>query len=115
MKQSFSKSFISAIKGVWHVLRERNFAVQFVCGITAISLSFIFRIALIEKIIIIFISAFVLVLEMINSSLERLSDVIIKEHHPGIAKVKEIAAGAVLFASIMALIIGILIFRKYIN
>ena len=48
--------------------------------------------------------------EAINTALERLADAITVEHDPQIKVAKDCAAGAVLIASIIALLIGLLIF-----
>lgn len=46
--------------------------------------------------------------EAFNTSIELLSDVLHPEHHPGIGRVKDLAAGAVLFAAVTAAAIGFL-------
>ena len=60
--------------------------------------------------ILIFAITLVLVLEMLNSSLELLSDVLHPEYSQAIKSSKDIAAGAVLLASIAAVAIGLLVF-----
>jgi hypothetical protein len=47
---------------------------------------------------------------MINSAIERYCDLITTDFHPGIKIIKDVAAGAVLVASITSLIIGLIIF-----
>ena len=54
-------------------------------------------------------------LEIVNSSIESLVDLVTRERNDLAGKVKDIAAGAVLFASVMAVIIGILVFEKYLR
>jgi len=49
-------------------------------------------------------------MELINTSIEKLVDLVSPEYHPLAEKVKDIAAGAVLFDSIIAAIIGLIIF-----
>ncbi len=55
-------------------------------------------------------SGSVLCLEMLNSALEKLADIVEPAFHPQIKIVKDVAAGAVLLASIMSAIIGTIIF-----
>ena len=53
-------------------------------------------------------------LEIMNSAIESLVDLVTRERKPLAGKVKDIAAGAVLFASVIAVVIGLVVFRKYI-
>lgn len=53
---------------------------------------------------------------MFNTAIEKLCDVVHKEMHPGIKKIKDIAAGAVLLSALFSLITGVSIFLpKIIN
>ena len=47
---------------------------------------------------------------MINTDIEKLCDVIYKDKHPVIKKVKDIAAAAVLVSAIFSLVTGLIIF-----
>ncbi len=57
-----------------------------------------------------FCTALVLGLEIINTAIEKLSDVFTTSVHPLIKQVKDIAAGAVLLVSIISLVTGCIIF-----
>jgi diacylglycerol kinase len=59
---------------------------------------------------IIFSIALVLVSEMLNTALETLTDLVSPDYHKLAERVKDIAAGAVLVSSIIALIIAVIIF-----
>lgn len=52
----------------------------------------------------------VLVMEMINTAIEKLCDLLYKDFHPGVKIIKDIAAAAVLVTAIMSACIGMLIF-----
>ena len=54
------------------------------------------------------------VAELVNTAVEKAVDLITKEYHPLAGMVKNIAAGAVLVAALVALWIGYLIFKDYI-
>lgn len=54
--------------------------------------------------------ALVFITEMLNTSIEFLTDLVSPEYHPIAKKTKDVAAGAVFCASVCALIIGLLIF-----
>jgi diacylglycerol kinase len=52
----------------------------------------------------------VLTTELLNTALEELCDMLKDTHDPHVAKIKDLAAGAVLCASLCALAIGLIIF-----
>jgi len=110
--QSFLKSFLNAVRGIGHALKERNFRIQFIIGIIALVFAFILNLSLIEKIIVLILTSLVLSAEIFNSAIETFIDILIKEHNPEAAKIKEFIAGAVLILSITAFIIGIWIFAN---
>ena len=110
----FLKSFSYAIKGIVVSLRDqRNLKVQVTIAAIVVGAGFYFRITSIEWCIILFTIALVIGLEMMNSAVENLVDLVTRQYDPLAGKVKDIAAGAVLFVSVIAVIIGILVFRKY--
>ena len=111
----FIKGFGYAFAGIRQMLlHERNFKVHVLALIVVISAGFYFHITTNEWLILILISALVLALETINSAIEKLCDLYTKETHPQIKLIKDIAAGAVLIAAIFAVIIALIIFKKYI-
>ena len=55
----------------------------------------------------------VICLELVNSALERLCDRLIPEKDLKVKYVKDVAAGAVLVASIFSIIIGLMVFLPY--
>ena len=110
-------SFKYAINGINYVLKtQHNFRIHIVAAITAIILGFILNITKTEWIAIILVISIVLALEIINSAIEMIVDLISPEIQKKAGLIKDMAAGAVLIASIGALIIGIIIFLpKLIN
>ena len=48
-----------------------------------------------------------------NSAIENLVDLVTLERKPLAGRIKDIAAGAVLVVSVLSVIIGVIIFRKY--
>ena len=110
----FFRSFGYAFKGIRFSWREqRNLKVQSLVGLLTVGAGFFFEITPIEWCLVLFAIGLVISLEMVNSAIEGLVDLVTKERHPLAGKVKDVAAGAVLFASVIAVLIGILIFRKY--
>lgn len=114
--KQLSKSFGYAFKGLKHVLlHEESFKIQLFFAFLIIALMLIFDIRFLEKIALIIVITMVLVLELINTILERILDILKPKLHPYAEIIKDIMAGAVLIASIGALIVGVLIFYPYLK
>ncbi len=110
------KSFRDAFNGIGILIRtERNFQIHVVAFLIVIGASVYFRIALREFVILFSVSALVFSLEAINTAIEKLCDEVTEERNESIRIIKDVAAGAVLIASIFALIAGIIIFLPYIK
>ena len=90
--------------------RDRNGQIQMVIGITAIILGFTVSLSSYQWLLVLFCIGLVISLEMINSAIERFCDLVTTDFHPSIKIIKDVAAGAVLVASITSLIIGLIIF-----
>jgi diacylglycerol kinase len=111
---SFFKSFGYAFKGIKVALSQRNLKIHVCSAAIVILLGFFFQITTIEWCIISLCIALVIALEMINTAIEYLVDLVSPQFNDKAGKIKDITAGAVLVVSISALLCGILIFRKYI-
>ena len=110
-KMKIAKAFINAANGIGHCIRgEINFKIQLVAAITAIILGIFFNISTTEWLFVISCSMLVLSLELLNTALENVCNIITKEIHPVIKIVKDVAAGAVLVSAIGSVIIGVIIF-----
>jgi len=106
--------FRHAIRGILIMFRkERNFKVQFLIFSCVAVLSLILKINSGDWVKIILTSALVLSLETINSSIEKLCDFVNLEENPNIKDIKDISAGAVLIASIFAVVVGVLVLFPY--
>ena len=104
-------SFKYAFQGLCHMLKtQHNAWIHIAAMVTVICLSFYFRISRTEWIFVIFAIGFVFAAELINTALERLTDIVSPEKQAQAGQVKDLAAGAVLVAAITALIIGLIIF-----
>ncbi len=103
-----------AIEGILFVAKEeRNFIIQLTVGILVILIGIIVQLSRDEWLIIIIMITLVLILELINSALERLLDIIRPRLHQQVKIVKDILAAAVLLVSLLAVIEGIIIFWPY--
>ena len=107
----FFKSFSYAFRGIWEVFRrEQNFKVHTLAAITALLLGWFFCISPWEWCFLIVVIALVFASEMINTAIERLSDVAEPKQNETIRVVKDVSAGMVLVCAMGALCVGIIIF-----
>jgi len=109
------RSFGYAFNGLLVALKEQsNLRIHIFVAVVVIVAGLYFRITSTEWIVVWMVISLVISLELVNTSIEYLTDLVTKERSPLAGKVKDISASAVLFASIIAVIIGITIFAKYI-
>lgn len=92
------------------IWRERNFRIQLICACMAIAAGIWLRLPTIEWCILLFCIALVLSLEMINTAIEHLCNIIQKEYDDRIRIIKDISAGAVLISALIAFVCGAIIF-----
>jgi diacylglycerol kinase (ATP) len=105
------ESFNYAIEGVIHVLRtQRNMRIHFAVAVGVIVAAVAVGVSKIELIALLLAIAFVLVAEMINTAIEGAIDAATTAFDPMAKLAKDIAAGAVLIASVNAVAIGYLVF-----
>ena len=91
-------------------VNERNFRIEICCAFITASLAFILKISSVSWLIIILNIGFVLTAELINTAIEKLSDLVFKEINPVIKIIKDVAAAAVVVAVLVAFISGLIIF-----
>ncbi|MDI6777707.1 MAG: diacylglycerol kinase [Patescibacteria group bacterium] len=110
------KSFHHAFRGLKYVLKnEQNFQLEILIGIFVIILMFIFDIRDWQKVALFLVIFSVLVIELINTIMERVVDILKPRVHPYAQLIKDIMATTVLLASVGAIVIGIIIFYPYIK
>ena len=105
------KSFGYAFAGIWHCLcKERNYRLHMFIALCVCALAWYYQFNRDQWGILIITVTSILVLEMINTAFELVVDMLSPEFHPTAKIIKDVAAGAVLVASIAAFVIGILLF-----
>jgi diacylglycerol kinase (ATP) len=108
---SLFDSFNFAFEGIIHVLRtQRNMRIHFAAAVVVLVAALWAGVSHLELIALMLAIAFVFITEMINSALEQAIDVATTSFDPLAKLAKDIAAGAVLIATINALGIGYLVF-----
>ena len=95
--------------------RETHAQIQAVVAVIVVVAAWLLHISALEWIVVLLCIGWVLSLEMVNTAIEKLADQTHPERHPAIGLVKDIAAGAVLWASVISVIIGVLIFWPYLK
>lgn len=104
-------SFKHAIDGLTYTFRSQpNFRVHSIFAFFAISAGLFFSISPSEWAVIVLVVAWVLVVEMINTSIEAVVDLHTDVFHDLAKIAKDVAAGMVLLSAVMAVIIGLIIF-----
>jgi diacylglycerol kinase (ATP) len=106
-------SFNYAFEGIIHVLRtQRNMRIHFLAAGTVLVAGIAIGVTRLELIALMISIAFVLIAEMINTAIEGAVDVSTTSFDPNAKLAKDIAAGAVLIATVNAVVIGYLVFSE---
>ena len=105
-------SFKYAFSGISYVLKtSRNFKIQLIFAVAILIIGFLLKISLSNYVILIATILSVLILEILNTSIESIVDLVVKKEFSSLAKIsKDTSAGAVLLASINCVIIAVYIF-----
>ena len=105
------KSVTYAFKGaVKLITTEHSIMVQFSLGIALTIAGFYFGISSTEWLFQTMAIGLVMSIEGLNTAVEKIADFIHPNYHERIGFIKDIAAGAVFFAAITAIIIGLIIY-----
>lgn len=108
------RSFSHAIDGlVYAVKRERNFRIELVIAFFVLAMIFIFKVKSWEAIVLVLMIMWVLITELTNTVLERVVDMLKPRIHPYARLIKDIMAAVVLISSVVAVIVGVIIFYPY--
>ena len=113
--QGFNNTFKNARKGFRLVVKsEINIRIHLIMATLVLIFGYLLDFSIIEFCLILFAIAIVIVSEMLNTAIEFTLDSIYHNRYSKmVGMAKDISAGAVMFASFVALIIGFLIFGKH--
>jgi diacylglycerol kinase len=113
MRHSFLKSVRCSFNGLGHALKtERNFKIQVVCAIGILLLGIEAKLSKTEWCILFLTVGFVLCMELVNTCIEKTMDIVHPAHSEKVKVIKDIAAGVVTLASLVAIAVGVLLFAK---
>jgi len=110
---SFIKPFSYAFKGLVYSLKQRNMKIIFACAIFTILAALFLKVSSNDWCILLICIGLVMALEMLNTAIEGIVDLISPDYNEKAGKIKDLAAGSVLIASLISLIIGVIILGKY--
>lgn len=100
-----------AINGIKYALKtEINMRLHFVITLGVVVFGFIFKVSVIEWLFLLLTIGFVLTAEIFNTAVEHMLDYLAPERHPTVGVIKDLTAGAVLVSSLMAFLVGLIIF-----
>lgn len=109
-------SFVAAMRGLKHVFKsEQNFRIQVLAGLLVLVAAFYFPLHNWETILLILLVLLVLLVEILNTVFEYFSDLLKPRLHHYVGVIKDVMAGAVLLTSLVALVVGIIIFYPYLK
>ena len=105
------KSIGFALKGAYKLITtEHSIMIQFSIAILLVIAGFYFHISREEWMMQTLAVGLVLGIESLNTAVEKIADFIHPEFHERIGFIKDIAAGAVMFAATAAIVVGLLIY-----
>jgi undecaprenol kinase len=110
------KSFSYAVNGIVTAVKsERNMRVHLIASIVVLGCGFFFSLSRMEWVFILLAIGGVLSLELLNTAVERVVDLVTSERHPLAKQAKDFAAGAVFIYAVLSVIVGLIIFFPHIK
>ena len=114
-ERTHKDSFKDAFAGLkWVLVTQPNFRIHLVISVVALLLGLFLHISAIAMAIIVFTILLGLTAEMINTSIEAMTDLITKEYREDAKIAKDVAAGMMLLTAAGAVLVAICIFIPYI-
>jgi len=108
------RSFIYAGRGVLKVWREeQNFKIESLTALVAVVLAWRLGFSLSDWAVLLLAIGLVLIMEIINSAVEAISDCLKPRLDNYVKRIKDVVAAGVLLAALTAFLIGVLLFIKY--
>ncbi len=111
--RSFPDAVRNALRGIQFAFGlERNIRAQVLAGVMVVLLAALLKVSILELTVFVLAISMVLSLELMNTALEQLEDLVHPEYHIAVKRSKDVSAGAVLLASVGTVIIGVLILAR---
>ncbi|MBI3954558.1 diacylglycerol kinase family protein [Candidatus Collierbacteria bacterium] len=107
-------SFKHAFDGVLYTFRTQpNFRIHTLAAILVIFLGFTYSISSTQWLFLALTISLVFVTEMLNTSLESVTDLVTDKYHLSAKIAKDVSAGMVLLTAVASVVIGLIIFIPY--
>jgi diacylglycerol kinase len=114
--EQFTKSLRYATRGLGYVIRhEKNFQNELVVASLVTVAMIYFDLAKWETILLFLVIMVTLLMELLNTVMERVVDMLKPSVHPYAKLIKDLMAATVLVASILAMVIGVVIFYPHLK
>lgn len=114
--EQFKKSLQYAFRGLGYVIRhEKNFQNELAVGILVVFAMIYFELAKWETVLLFLVIMVTLIMELLNTVMERVVDMLKPSVHPYAKLIKDLMAAAVLVTSILAVVVGIIIFYPHLK
>lgn len=114
-KPPIHKSFLNAFRGIFLMIKtERNFQIELLAFFVNLFFIFYFRLSNTDAALVFIASFAVLSAEIFNTAIEKICDIIQPDFDKRIGFIKDISAGAVMLTAIASVIVGVLVYWKYI-
>lgn len=108
------KSYSYAFKGLFKTFREeQNLRIQTIASLIIFILGVYFKISRLEWALLVLVIGLVLVAEITNSAVERITDVLKPRINNYVKEIKDVMAAGVLLSSMAAIIVGLVVFLPY--
>ena len=109
-QQGVGRSFQHAYQGIVSAVRtQRNLRFHFFAALGVLIAGLILGVSALEMAVLVLTICFIFVVEMLNTALEFIVDLVTKEYHPLAKLAKDVSAGSVLVSSVGAVLVGLLI------
>lgn len=105
------KSFSNAFRGIFFAFKtQHNIWIHSLAIVVVVIAGFIFKLDVMEWGLVVLAIGLVLAAEMINTAIEWLIDLVSPDYSEKAGLIKDVAAGAVLIAAVISVIIGAIVF-----
>ena len=112
---SFTRSLRHAINGLDYALRhEKNFQYEMLVAVLVFGMMFYYEVSVSEMIALVMVTMLVLVMELLNTVMERIADILKPKIHPYVRVIKDLMAASVLVSALLAVAVGLIVFIPYI-
>ena len=108
---SIACSLHAAIKGIVFTFKnERNFRIEIYVSALVVIALFLLKATLVQSAVIVTMIFLIFMIELMNTALERVVDILKPRKHPYARVIKDVSAAMVLVLSLGASIVGLIIF-----